>query len=111
MIELSNELEQKIKNSEKEKKELEQKIEIVQSQKNSINNELSRLINYYKKYKDFKKYIESEESYVEESDEEYEKYDEEMDEETKKYMEELMKNIILMMIQEKKKNQSLTNMV
>ena len=38
MIELSNELEQKIENLEKEKKELEQKVEIVQSQKNSINN-------------------------------------------------------------------------
>ena len=33
MIELSNELEQKIENLEKEKKELEQKIEIVESQK------------------------------------------------------------------------------
>ena len=52
MIELSNELEQKIKNLEKEKKELEQKINIVESQKNSINNEHSRLIKYYKKYKD-----------------------------------------------------------
>ena len=52
MIELSNELEQKIENLEKEKKELEQKIEIVESQKNSINNELTRLVKY-KKYKDF----------------------------------------------------------
>ena len=33
MIELSNELEQKIENLEKEKKELEQKIEIAESQK------------------------------------------------------------------------------
>ena len=49
MIELSNELEQKIENLEKEKKELEQKIVIVESEKNSINNELRRLINYYKK--------------------------------------------------------------
>ena len=66
MIELSNELEQKIENLEKEKKELEQKIEIVESQKNSINSELTRLVNYYKKYKGFKKYIKSEESNVEE---------------------------------------------
>ena len=36
MIELSNELKQKVENLEKEKKELEQKIEIVESQKNSI---------------------------------------------------------------------------
>ena len=40
MIELSNELEQKIENLEKEKKELEQKIVIVESEKNSINNDL-----------------------------------------------------------------------
>ena len=33
MIELSNELEQKIENLEKEKKELEKKIEIAESQK------------------------------------------------------------------------------
>ena len=33
MIELSNELKQKIENLEKEKKELEQKINIVESQK------------------------------------------------------------------------------
>ena len=33
MIELSNELKQKIENLEKEKKELEQKINIVKSQK------------------------------------------------------------------------------
>ena len=38
MIELSNELEQKIENSEKEKKELQQKIVIAESEKNSINN-------------------------------------------------------------------------
>ena len=49
MIELSNELEQKIENLEKEKKELEQKIVIVESEKHSINNELRGLINYYKK--------------------------------------------------------------
>ena len=53
MIELSNELEQKIENLEKEKKELEQKIQTAESQKKSINNELTRLVNYYKKYKDF----------------------------------------------------------
>ena len=51
MIELSNELEQKRKNLEKEKKELGQKIVIVESQKNSINNELRQLVNYYKQYK------------------------------------------------------------
>ena len=45
MIELSNELEQKIENLEKEKKELEQKIVIVESEKNSTNNELRCLIN------------------------------------------------------------------
>ena len=39
MIELSNELKQKIENLEKEKKKLEQKINIVESQKNSVNNE------------------------------------------------------------------------
>ena len=44
MIELSNELEQTIENLEKEKKELEQNIGIVESEKNSINNELRRLI-------------------------------------------------------------------
>ena len=49
MIELSNELEQKIEYLEKEKKELEQKIDTVESQKNSINNELTRLVKYYKK--------------------------------------------------------------
>ena len=48
MIELINEL-------EKEKKELEQKIVIVESEKNSINNELCRLVNYYKKYKELQK--------------------------------------------------------
>ena len=57
MIELSNELEQKIKNLKKEKKELEQKINIVESQKGSINNEHSRLVKYYKEYKDLQKYI------------------------------------------------------
>ena len=36
MIELSNELEQKIENLEKEKEELEQKIEIVESKKNLL---------------------------------------------------------------------------
>ena len=95
MIELSNELEQKMKNLEKEKKELEQKINIGESQKNSINNEYSRLIKYYKKYKDLKKNIESKEYKkfnVDESDEEsYEESDEEIDEKTKKYMEELIK--------------------
>ena len=55
MIELSNELEQKIRILEKEKKELEQKIEIVESEKNSINNELRWLIHYYKKYKESEK--------------------------------------------------------
>ena len=64
MIELSNELEQKIKNLEKEKKELEQKMEVVKSEKYSINNELNRMVNYYKKYKEFKKYIESEENKI-----------------------------------------------
>ena len=54
MIELSNEVKQKIENLEKETKELEQKINIVESQKNSVNNELSRMIKYYKKYKDLK---------------------------------------------------------
>ena len=44
MIELSDELEQTIENLEKEKKELEQNIGIVESEKNSINNELRRLI-------------------------------------------------------------------
>ena len=44
MIELSNELEQTIENLEKEKKELEQNIGFVESEKNSINNELRRLI-------------------------------------------------------------------
>ena len=66
IIELSNELEQKIENLEKEKKELEQNIEIVESQKNSINNELTHLVNYYK---DFIKDIESEESNFEEPEE------------------------------------------
>ena len=55
MIELSNELEPKIENLEKEKEELEQKIEIVESQKSYINNELRRLINYYKKSKKLEK--------------------------------------------------------
>ena len=77
MIELSNELEQKIKNLEKEKKELEQKINIVESQKTSINNEHRRLVKY-KKYKDLQKYI---------GPEEYEKYKELKEEE-----EELIEN-------------------
>ena len=51
MIELSNELKQKIKNLEKEKKELKQKINIVESRKKSINNEYRRMVKYYKKYK------------------------------------------------------------
>ena len=55
MIELSNELEQKIENLEKEKKELEQKIVIVESEEDSINNKLRRLVDYYKKYKELKK--------------------------------------------------------
>ena len=55
MIELSNELDQKIENLEKEKKDLEQKIVIVESEKNFINNELRCLINYYKKSKKYKK--------------------------------------------------------
>ena len=59
MIELSNELKQKIENLEKAKKELEQKINIVESQKNSVNNEYTRMVKYYKKYKDLKKDIES----------------------------------------------------
>ena len=67
MIELSNELEQKIKKLEKEKKELEQKINIVEGQKTSINNEHIRLVKYYKKYQDLQKYI---------GPEEYEKYKE-----------------------------------
>ena len=57
MIELSNELEQKIENLEKEKKELEQKIVIVESEKNSINNELRCLINYYIKSKKIEKIV------------------------------------------------------
>ena len=44
MIKLSNELEQKIKNLEKEKKELEQKLNIVESKKTSINNEYSKIL-------------------------------------------------------------------
>ena len=59
MIELSNELEQK--KLKKEKRELEQKINIVESQKTSINNEHSRLVKYYKEYKDLHKYIGPEE--------------------------------------------------
>ena len=58
MTELSNELKQKIENLEKEKKELEQKINIVESQQNSVNNEYTRMVKYYKKYKDLKKDIE-----------------------------------------------------
>ena len=84
MIELSNELEQKIYNLEKEKKELEQKIVIIES--DNINNELRRLVNYYKKYKELEKKFKFEES--EESEEE--ESEEEPDEE-KKYMEELIK--------------------
>ena len=51
MIELSNELKQKIENLEKKKKELEQKISIVESQKNSINNEYTRMVNIIKNIK------------------------------------------------------------
>ena len=58
MIELSN--------------ELEQKINIVESQKTSINNEHSRLVKYYKEYKDLQKYI---------GPEEYKKYKESKEEE------------------------------
>ena len=41
MIELINDLEQKIRKSKKEKKELEQEINIAESQKTSINKEHS----------------------------------------------------------------------
>ena len=85
MIELSNELEQKIENLEKEKKELEQKIVIVESEKNSINNELRHLINYYKKSKKLEKKFEKH------KESEFEECEEELDEKTKKYMEQLMK--------------------
>ena len=84
MIELSNELKQKIENLEKEKKELEQKINIVESQKNSVNNDHTRMVKYYKKYKDLKKDIESkeEEFNVEEpQEEEYENIEEPEEEE------------------------------
>ena len=58
--------------------------------KNSINNELRRLINFYKKSKKIKKIIEKhKESESEES--ESEESEEELHDETKKYMEELMK--------------------
>ena len=55
MIELSNELKQKIENLEKEKKELEQKVNIAESQKKSADNKYRRMVKYYKKYKDLKK--------------------------------------------------------
>ena len=81
------ELEQKIKNLKKEKKELEQKINIVESQKTSINNEHGRLVKYYKEYKDLQKYI---------GPEEYKKYreskeEEEAYEEMKEYIDEIIK--------------------
>ena len=62
MIELSNELEQKIESLKKEKKELEEKIVIVEKEKNYINNELSRLVYYYKKSKKIEKYLEKHKS-------------------------------------------------
>ena len=51
---------------------------IVESQKNSVNNKLSRMIKYYKKYKDLKIYIEpkEEEFNVEEPEEEEEEEEE-----------------------------------
>ena len=95
MIELSNELEQKIKNLKKEKKELEQKINIVESQKTSINNEHSRLVKYYKEYKDLQKYIGPEEykkykKYKESKEEEEEAY-----EEMKEHVDIIIKNMVL----------------
>ena len=41
----------------KEKKELEQKVVTVESEKNSINNELRRAVNYYKRSKKLEKYL------------------------------------------------------
>ena len=76
MIELRNELEQKIKILKKEQKELEQKINIVESPKTSINNEHRRLVKYYKEYKDLQKYI---------GPEEYKKYKESKEEEEEAY--------------------------
>ena len=134
MIELSNELEQKIKNLKQEKIELEQKINIVESQKTSINNEHSRLVKSYKKYKDLQKFKGPEEYKIykesKEEEEAYEimkkhidiiikkhnfdknfmeklikKYD--SDEKIKKYLEELMQEKIM----REKKNQILMNMV
>ena len=134
MIELSNELEQKIKNLKQEKIELEQKINIVESQKTSINNEHSRLVISYKKYKDLQKFKGPEEYKIykesKEEEEAYEimkkhidiiikkhnfdknfmeklikKYD--SDEKIKKYLEELMQEKIM----REKKNQILMNMV
>ena len=58
MIELSNELEQKLENLEKGEKELEQKKVFAESEKNSINHELRCLINYYKKSKKIEKIVE-----------------------------------------------------
>ena len=87
MIELSNEFEQKIENFEKEKKELEQKIVIVKSEKDSMNNELSRLV-YYKRSKKLEKYLEKhkESAESEESEEsEFEGSEEKLDEEKKIY--------------------------
>ena len=86
MIELSNKLEQNIKNLKKERKELE-KINIVESQKTSINNEYGRLVKYYKEYKDLQKYIGPEEhKKYKESKEEEEAY-----EEMKEYIDETIK--------------------
>ena len=64
---------------------------IVESEKNSISNELHRLVNYYKKHKEkekkIKEFEESEESESEESEEE-------LDEETKNIWKNSMHNII-----------------
>ena len=66
---------------------------IVESEKNSINNEFRWLVDYYEKHKKLEKKLKEEsDEKIEESDEEIEETDEETDEETKKFKEYHMKN-------------------
>ena len=57
--------------------------------KNSINNELRRLVNYYKNYKELEEKFNNLKKLKESK--EFEESDEEIDEETKKYMRDLVK--------------------